>query len=30
VAALIAALAGPAGAYVHGADVNVNGGLTYH
>jgi NAD(P)-dependent dehydrogenase (short-subunit alcohol dehydrogenase family) len=30
VAALIAALAGPAGAYVLGADVNVNGGLTYH
>jgi NAD(P)-dependent dehydrogenase (short-subunit alcohol dehydrogenase family) len=30
VAALIAALAGPAGAYVLGSDVNVNGGLTYH
>jgi NAD(P)-dependent dehydrogenase (short-subunit alcohol dehydrogenase family) len=30
VAALIAALAGPAGAYVLGADLNVNGGLTYH
>ena len=30
VAALIAALAGPAGAYVLGADLNVNGGLSYH
>jgi len=30
VAALIAALAGPAGDYVVGADVNVNGGMIYH
>jgi NAD(P)-dependent dehydrogenase (short-subunit alcohol dehydrogenase family) len=30
VAAVIAALAGPAGAYVTGEDVNVNGGMIYH